>query len=159
MEQELTLGEYLRQEREMQRITIEQIASTTKIGVRTLHALEADQYHELPAKPFIRGFIIAYARCIGLNADAVLQIYEPFMNQKVSENLNQKKSHKLSFLEKQEQEHFNLRFVLLILVMLILLAGVAIYFLNPTFKFFSHPYFSQLQEKLTSKEKVSEGEK
>ena len=36
-----TLGEFLRQERERRGMTIEQVASATKINVRMLHALEA----------------------------------------------------------------------------------------------------------------------
>ena len=52
-----SLGEFLRLERERRGITIEQVASATKVSVRLLHSLEADQYSELPAKPFVRGFV------------------------------------------------------------------------------------------------------
>ena len=62
-----SLGQYLRQERERRGITIEQVASATKIGIKTLHALEEDRYSELPARPFIRGFVTSYARFIGLD--------------------------------------------------------------------------------------------
>ena len=40
----MTLGEFLRTEREKRGITIDQVASETKVGVRILHALESDQY-------------------------------------------------------------------------------------------------------------------
>ena len=55
-----TLGEYLRSEREKREITIEQVASATKVGVRTLILLEADQYAELPVRPFVLGFVRSY---------------------------------------------------------------------------------------------------
>ena len=67
-----TLGEFLRHERERRGMTIEQVASATKINVRMLHALEADHFAELPAKPFVRGFVTSYCRFIGLTPKEIL---------------------------------------------------------------------------------------
>lgn len=67
-----SLGGFLRSEREKRGITLEQVASATKINVRILYAIESDQYEELPAKPFVRGFVSAYSRFIGLDQQAIL---------------------------------------------------------------------------------------
>jgi cytoskeleton protein RodZ len=42
----------------------------------SLRALEADDHPRLPAPPFVRGFLRAYARHVGLQADEVLLRYE-----------------------------------------------------------------------------------
>ena len=73
------LGEYLRSEREKRQITIEQVASATKINVKLLHALESDNYDALPAKPFVRGFVANYARYIGLDPRMIVEQFEGYL--------------------------------------------------------------------------------
>lgn len=72
---EPSLGEFLRQQRERRGASIEQVASATKINVRMLHALESDQFGDLPAKPFVRGFVISYTRFLGIDAKEVMARY------------------------------------------------------------------------------------
>ncbi len=79
------IGEFLRIEREKRRITLEQVASTTKISVKLLQALEAEHFEELPARPFIRGFVVSYAKFIGLDSNDVLTRFGPMIDQKASE--------------------------------------------------------------------------
>ena len=70
-----SFGKYLRRERELREIPLEEISRQTKIALRTLTALEADRFAELPARPFLRGFVRAYAEAIGLDPkDAVLRL-------------------------------------------------------------------------------------
>lgn len=78
-----TLGEVLRSERERKGITLEQVYSSTRIQLKILHALEADDYEALPAKPFIRGFIKTYARFIGLNDVELLTEYKSFIDERI----------------------------------------------------------------------------
>ena len=59
-------GEYLKAEREKKGIRLEEIASITKIHLRSLELLESSRWDQLPPEPFLRGFIIAYAKYIGL---------------------------------------------------------------------------------------------
>lgn len=69
-------SEYLRTHRERKGIQLEEIASITKIHVRNLELMESGQWHELPPEPFIRGFIIAYAKYVGLDGkDALERFY------------------------------------------------------------------------------------
>ena len=76
-----SLGEYLRQERESRGLTVEQVASSTKISVRFVHALEEDQYQDLPAKPFVRGFVTAYSRYLNLPSNQVLEDFREFIDE------------------------------------------------------------------------------
>lgn len=77
------VGQYLRSQRERKHYTIEQIASTTKINVKLLHALENEQFEILPAKPFLRGFVASYAKALGINADDVLKKFDTYVENKL----------------------------------------------------------------------------
>jgi cytoskeletal protein RodZ len=70
-----SLGSYLRQERERQRVSLQDIAATTKIQLKFLEALESDAYDQLPATPFVVGFLRAYAQYCAIDPEEVLTAY------------------------------------------------------------------------------------
>ena len=57
-----SFGERLRQEREARGISLDDIAKATKIGTRSLKALEEENFSILPGGIFNKGFVRAYAR-------------------------------------------------------------------------------------------------
>jgi len=69
------LGERLRREREMRGITLDEIAKATKIGSRSLRALEDEDFGKLPGGIFNKGFVRAYARYLGLNEEDAVADY------------------------------------------------------------------------------------
>jgi cytoskeleton protein RodZ len=71
-----SLGQALREEREARNISIEEIASATKIVSRYLEALEADRLDQMPGGFFIRGIIRTYAKSVGLDPEEVLNRYK-----------------------------------------------------------------------------------
>ncbi len=62
-----TVGERLKTEREKASMSLEDVASKTRITMRHLEALEASQHNKLPSKTYILGFAKAYARTLGLD--------------------------------------------------------------------------------------------
>jgi cytoskeleton protein RodZ len=72
----MKLGEFLRNERELRGITLEEISADTKVNPRFLEAFEHDDISALPAKAFAKGFLRSYARVIGLDEDLVLTNFE-----------------------------------------------------------------------------------
>lgn len=71
-----SLGQELREEREARHISIEEIASSTKIVSRYLEALEDDRLDIMPGGFFIKGIIRAYAKAVGLDPEEVLGRYK-----------------------------------------------------------------------------------
>lgn len=71
-----SLGQELREEREARHISIEEIATSTKIVSRYLEALEDDRLDIMPGGFFIKGIIRAYAKAIGLDPEKVLDRYK-----------------------------------------------------------------------------------
>jgi cytoskeleton protein RodZ len=70
------LGERLKREREKRKITLEEVGVATKIGTRYLRAIEEEKFDLLPGGIFNKGFVKAYARHLGLNADQAVADYD-----------------------------------------------------------------------------------
>jgi hypothetical protein len=68
-------GEFLRKVRESKGITLEQVAAQSRISLRFLEAIEADDHARLPATTFVRGYLREVARILGLDVDVVTQGY------------------------------------------------------------------------------------
>jgi cytoskeletal protein RodZ len=128
-----TLGEFLRQERERRGITLEQVASATKISIKLLQHLESDSYSELPAKPFVRGFVISYARFIGFNAQDTLDRYSQFMETKSMLRPNRESGHSGYVFEKKEGEQTR-KVLWLTMSGFIFLGALALIILKPSLK-------------------------
>lgn len=69
-------GEKLRREREMRGVSLEEISESTKIGTRSLRALEEDDFDKLPGGIFNKGFVRAYARFLGLDEEQTVADFE-----------------------------------------------------------------------------------
>lgn len=78
-------GEYLKREREVRGISLEDISRTTKIRVGLLAAIERDDFDALPAAPFVKGFIQAYCKYLGLDVQDALLRYEAYLRS-IAEN-------------------------------------------------------------------------
>ncbi len=68
-------GAWLRRSRLRTGVEIEQIATITKINPSYLRFIEEEKFEDLPAPVYVRGFVAAYARCIGLDPERVVSSY------------------------------------------------------------------------------------
>jgi curved DNA-binding protein CbpA len=68
-------GPRLRRTRLFRGYEIEQIADVTKISGLHLRNIEDENFGELPADVYVRGFVTAYARTIGLDPQSVVPGY------------------------------------------------------------------------------------
>jgi hypothetical protein len=65
----------LKKARETRGITLDDVSLTTKIGTRFLRAMEEEHFEQLPGGIFNKGFVRAYARCVGLDEDQTVADY------------------------------------------------------------------------------------
>jgi cytoskeleton protein RodZ len=66
------IGQLLKQTREAQGKTLEEISALTKIQLPTLVALEDGDFGRLSNKAFTKGFLRNYAKVLGLDGDAII---------------------------------------------------------------------------------------
>ncbi len=68
-------GEKLRRERESRGISLDQIATATKISTRMLKAIEDEKFDLLPGGIFNKGFIRSYAKFLGIDEEQAVADY------------------------------------------------------------------------------------
>jgi cytoskeleton protein RodZ len=73
---EETLGKYLKNQRESNKISLREVAKNTRVREHILRAIEEDQYHLLPPATYVKGFLLAYAKYLRLDPNDVLLRYE-----------------------------------------------------------------------------------
>ena len=69
-------GEYLRQIRTNQKLELDSVAKELNIPVKTLTALEQDDYKVLPEATFIKGYYRIYAKFLKVDATSIIQRFD-----------------------------------------------------------------------------------
>jgi len=72
-------GKYLKAERELQRLSLEEAANFTKIREPLLKTIEEDGYELLPHSLYVKGFLTTYARYLGLDPNEVILRYKRYL--------------------------------------------------------------------------------
>ena len=72
-------GKYLKAERELQKLSLGDAANFTKIREPLLKTIEEDGYELLPHSLYVKGFLINYARYLGLDPNEVILRYQKYL--------------------------------------------------------------------------------
>lgn len=73
---DLTIGQYLKQEREKKNLTVKTISQHTKISTSKLELIEEDNFSELPSLAYVTGFVKSYARTLSLDQAYCLELLD-----------------------------------------------------------------------------------
>jgi flagellar biosynthesis protein FlhG len=68
-------GGLLRAVRQSQGTSLQQISERTKVGTNYLRCIEEEQFEQLPAAVYVRGFVTEFAKCLRLDPEQVSQSY------------------------------------------------------------------------------------
>lgn len=71
------VGEFLRNRREGQGLTPEQVGVAIRVGVRKILAVEEGRFADLPPQPYGRGLVSAYATLLGVEPEQLLRACGP----------------------------------------------------------------------------------
>ncbi len=118
----MKFGESLRKERELRGITLEEISAQSKVHIRFLEAIEQDDFSELPAKAFTKGFLRSYARMIDVDEELVLSNFEYIQHASQTRRENQTRE--------KIRSRTSGRFVLKMLFTVILLLLLVVFLYN-----------------------------
>ncbi len=69
------LGALLKEGREKEGLSYQEMAQMTKLRPHTLKALEDEEWHHLPPSVFVKGFIQSYAKALGMEESRLLDLY------------------------------------------------------------------------------------
>lgn len=70
-------GARLRRTRLRNGVELEAIAGVTKVNPTYLRFIEEERFDDLPAAVYVRGFVMGYASCVGLDPKLVAKSYMP----------------------------------------------------------------------------------
>jgi cytoskeletal protein RodZ len=70
-----SVGQHLRELREKKHMSVAEVSRATRVPILSVERIEADRFDELPGEVFVRGFLRAYARAVGVAPDEVLAKY------------------------------------------------------------------------------------
>jgi cytoskeleton protein RodZ len=125
----MDFGTHLREAREKRGVSLRQIATSTRISIRTLEALENNEIKKLPGGIFSRAFVRAYAQEIGLDPDeAVREFVHQFPLEHVTAGTKSANERVVAHGEegvRRRQQQFSLAVTLAILIPI---AALVVYF-------------------------------
>ncbi|MBL8149315.1 MAG: DUF4115 domain-containing protein [Blastocatellia bacterium] len=129
-----TIGQELKRRREERNIALRDVAEATRIGIRFLHAMETDDFKQLPGGIYLRSFIRAYAKFIGMDEDEAIVKYRKQTNQPEEEPVEAPpKDFSKDYIRDYPREESNLGTIFVAIGILALLAGGG---------WFAYKYFS-----------------
>jgi len=84
----LSFGRYLQAIRLEKKISLEQVAAQTRVGLGNLLLVEQEDHEQLPAEVFVKGFLRSYAAAVGADGDEAVRRYESRLDvvQKIAES-------------------------------------------------------------------------
>ena len=127
------LGKYLKSRREKKGITLEQVASFTKISVRLLKALESDSYDNLPAKFITLSFVNAYCNFVGIDKKDIKTYLDDYINSLSKKEKDKASSDSVYIFERKAGEKSRIM-LYAIMGFFVFLGGTIMIFMRPTFK-------------------------
>lgn len=72
----ILIGDFLKSKREDMRFSLDKISQKTKISINILRALEINDFASLPSPAYVKGFVLSYARIIGVDQSEVINKLE-----------------------------------------------------------------------------------
>jgi len=69
-------GQLLRSKREELEISLDDIAGQLHLEIKMVEALERDDHDNLPGATYIRGYLRAYAKAVGIDGDHIIQLFD-----------------------------------------------------------------------------------
>ncbi len=76
LENSISPGQCLSEAREKLALSQKEIASRLNLREEIIAALDANNFDQLPAATYVRGYIRSYARAVNLDANSLIEIYE-----------------------------------------------------------------------------------
>ncbi|MBI5884987.1 MAG: helix-turn-helix domain-containing protein [Deltaproteobacteria bacterium] len=75
-------GEHLKRERESRGFSLKKVFEVTRVPLKYLEAIEADDYDSLPQPAFVKGYIKAYCKFLGIDDNDSVLRFELYLREK-----------------------------------------------------------------------------
>ena len=121
-----SVGPYLKKRREAQGLSLDQVASLTRIQSKFLRAIEDEEFHVLPEQVFTRGFVRTYARSLNISEEDALRRFSESSSEFYQQGQQAQQQAQIE-IQEEKRGKLNRNLVVIIIVVII----VALAFLLP----------------------------
>jgi len=115
-----SFGAYLKNQRELRGVSLEDIANARRITLKHLEALEEDRYDDLPAEVFIKGYIRGYGEVLETDVNDLLTAYD----ERIGKMRRQEREQSWNEAARQEQKKSSIQTQLKLVGLLVAVAAV-----------------------------------
>ena len=119
-----SVGQRLREARERQGLSVDDVVAKIKLAPRQIIALEADDFDALPQTAFVRGFVRSYAKLLQLDAQQLLDALPGGEVAKVSAEIEKVEA---PFPSERTARRQNLNLLVAALLVTVVIAGFALW--------------------------------
>ena len=128
-----TVGQQLKKAREKNGLSVSQIADAQHLRNGIIQAIENGDYGQIDSELFLKGYVRAYARHVGLNGDAIIadlnRELEPARQQKAAEL----EANPLIDIERRRRRKRRIGKLLLLVAASVLIGALVVMFILPKF--------------------------
>ncbi|WP_417544491.1 RodZ domain-containing protein [Marinobacter sp.] len=128
-----TVGQQLKKAREKNGLSVSQIADAQHLRTGIIQAIENGDYGQIDSELFLKGYVRAYARQVGLSGDAIIadlnRELEPVRQQKAAEL----EANPLIDIERRRRRKRRIGRLLLLVAASVLIGALVVMFILPKF--------------------------
>lgn len=122
-------GNVLKAARESQGLSIHEVSSQLRLGIKQIQAIEQDDFDKLPQPSIVRGFIRNYARLLNIDVAPILEAYQRIVPNNAPLPLSIRSNARPSVIDKPVPA-FRPQRILTFFIFLILAAILAYFYIN-----------------------------
>lgn len=122
-------GNVLKAAREAQGLSIHEVCSQLRLGLKQIQAIEQDDFDKLPQPSIVRGFIRNYARLLNIDVNPILEAYQRIVPNKAPLPLSVRSNASRSVID-QPAPGFRPQRLLTFLIFLVLASIAAYFYIN-----------------------------
>lgn len=125
----MNIGKILKDAREEQSMSLDEVANKTKIRKKFLIAIENNDFDEINGEVYVKAFIRGYSNAIGINAEPLIKAYEDTLNRnKEEEEKNKDKNTNYNYKQLTKGKRNKFRLLIYIILILAIILFIINYF-------------------------------
>jgi cytoskeleton protein RodZ len=128
-----TVGQQLKQAREKQGLSVSQIADAQHLRNSIIQAIESGDYGQIDSELFLKGYVRAYAKQVGLNGDAIIAELDRELEPARLQKERELEANPLVDIERRRRKKRRVAKLLLLVVAIVLIGALAVMFVMPKF--------------------------
>ncbi|MGO1502510.1 MAG: RodZ domain-containing protein [Marinobacter sp.] len=129
------VGEQLKQAREKHGLSVSQIANAQHLRNGIIHSIENGDYGQIDSELFLKGYVRAYAKQVGLDSDAMIASLNHELEPARLQKERELEANPLIDIERRRRKKRRVAKLLLLIAAIVLIAAFVVMFVMPKFGF------------------------